>query len=137
MCRLLILCTEVYYMLRCLISYSSAPSPAASPLKNKNKFSPKEGVELDPLIKEISSNIGYSWKFLARRLGFPDTDIDAIEYANPHELKEQIYQFFRQWQQREGMNASPLRLIKAIEEESLDHLLEALEKKGLIHNQGR
>ena len=54
------------------------------------KFYPKEGVELDPLIKEISFNISYSWKFLARRLGFSDTDIDAIEYANPHELKEKI-----------------------------------------------
>ena len=91
---------------------------------------------MDTLIREFSKHIGLEWKFLARSLRFSDTNIDALEYANQLNLKEQIYQFFRQWKQREGNNASPLKLIEAAEDECLKELLETLKDNGFIHSSG-
>ena len=86
-----------------------------------------EGEELEMLIKQISDNIGLEWCFLARSLGFTQTDIDGIEYANPRNLREQIYQFFYQWKRRDGTEATSNKLYAALVDTSLTTILEPTE----------
>lgn len=82
-------------------------------------------------IKIIEKKIGKSWKSLARALGFEPTDIDAITYQNPHDLKECIHCFFSQWKEKEGSNVSVTKLVNglikaelnAIADEVSDHCL--------------
>ena len=96
-------------------------------------------MELESAIKKISEDIGLGWCFLARSLGFTQTDVDGIEYANPRNLKEQIYQFFYQWKRRDGEEATYDKLYAALLHSSLTHLLESNKspdktvEKGMIH----
>ena len=69
---------------------------------------------MDEAIKIIRRRIGNSWKSLARALDFEQTDIDAIIYANPHDLKECIYWFFNQWKEKQGSSASVPKLINGL-----------------------
>ena len=69
---------------------------------------------MDEAIKIIERKIGKNWKGLARALDFGQTDIDAITYANPHDLKECIYSFFNQWKEKQGSNVSVSRLINGL-----------------------
>ena len=90
------------------------------------------GVDLEVFISEISNHIGLEWKFLARALEFEQTDIDAIEYKDIRNLKEQIYQMFREWKIREGQRATASRLLSAIKEAELHELLKGLREKCVI-----
>ena len=72
------------------------------------------------------------WKFLARSLGFEQTDVDAIEYRDVRNLKEQIYQMFHEWKRREGNGATTARLLAAIKDAGLQELLKTLREKGFI-----
>jgi len=69
---------------------------------------------VDEAIKIIEKEIGKGWKSLARNLGFKTTDIDAITYENPRDLKECIHSFFSQWKQKEASNASVLKLVNGL-----------------------
>ena len=69
---------------------------------------------MDEAIKIIERKIGKSWKSLARALDFEQTDIDAITFADPRDLKECIYSFFNQWKEKQGRNASVTRLINGL-----------------------
>ena len=71
-------------------------------------------VDLDKFIQELFDLVGHSWKFLARELGFKDTDIAALQYDNPYSLKEQVHQMFQQWKRREGNGATKERLLWAM-----------------------
>ena len=42
------------------------------------------------------------------------TDIDAIVYRNPFDLKEHIHDFFNKWKQQEGKNASIKKLVSGL-----------------------
>ena len=64
------------------------------------------------------------------------TDIDAIEYKDKFSLKEQIFQFFRQWQLQEGNAATPAVLIHALEKTDMNGILKALEQCHLIESTG-
>ena len=90
------------------------------------------GVDLEVFISEISKLIGLEWKFLARALEFEQTDIDAIEYKDIRNLKEQIYQMFHEWKIREGQRATAGRLLSAIKEAELHELLKGLREKSVI-----
>ena len=90
------------------------------------------GVDLEAFINEISKLIGLEWKFLARALEFEQTDIDAIEYKDIRNLKEQIYQMFHEWKKQEGQRATAGRLLSAIKEADLHELLKGLREKGII-----
>ena len=72
------------------------------------------------------------WKFLARSLGFDQTDIDAIEYKDILNLKEQIYQMFHEWKKREGIEATTACLLAAVKDAELKELLKTLREKGFI-----
>ena len=89
-------------------------------------------VDLEAFISEISKLIGLEWKFLAIELNFDQTDIDAIEYKDVLNLKEQIYQMFHQWRKREGQGASANRLLAAIKEAKLSELLKVLREKRIV-----
>ena len=88
--------------------------------------------DLDVFIAEISKHICYDWKFLARPLGFEQTDIDAIEYKDMRNLREQIFQMFHEWKRKEGIGATTARLLAAIEDAELQELLRTLREKGFV-----
>ena len=69
---------------------------------------------------------------MARSLGFDHTDIDAIEYKDILNLKEQIYQMFHEWKKREGIKATTARLLEAVKDAELKELLKTLREKGFI-----
>lgn len=83
-------------------------------------------IELDDSIIELSRHIGKDYKRLARALGIYKTDIEAIEYRDPRDLKEQIYEFFEFWKQKEGMNASVGQLMWGLEKAELSEVLEKM-----------
>ncbi len=78
---------------------------------------------VDALIREISDHIGRDWMVLARSLGFTETDIQSIEYADERDLKEQIYQFFYEWKRRDGQDATRDKLITVLYESGLNEVL--------------
>ena len=88
-------------------------------------------VDLDAFIKKLSEHIGGDWKALARELGLPKTDIDAIEYDNRF-MKDQIFEFFYKWKQREGKDASVQKLIDALKGEKLEEQLKKMNEAGLM-----
>ena len=69
---------------------------------------------MDEAIRIIEKGIGKHWKSLARALGFSRTDIDAIPYENPHDLKECIHCFFSRWKDKEGSSASVPKLVNGL-----------------------
>ena len=88
--------------------------------------------DLNEFIAEISKHIGLEWKFLARSLGFEQTDIDAIEYRDMLNLREQIFQMFYEWKRREGKRATSAQLLEAVKDAELKELLKTLREKGCI-----
>ena len=83
-------------------------------------------------IRELSDHIGEDWKALARSLGLKKTDIDAISHDNQGSLKEQIYQFFEKWKQRNGRNATVQQLVDGLRKAKLFDQLENLQEAGFI-----
>jgi hypothetical protein len=88
--------------------------------------------DLDKFINEISKHIGLEWKFLARSLSFEQTDVDAIEYRDRGNLREQIFQMFHEWKKREGSEATTARLLAAMKDAELKELMKTLREKGFI-----
>ena len=87
------------------------------------------------LIGELFDHLGHSWKFLARELGFSETDIAALEHDNPFKLKEQIHQMFIQWRRREGNGATTDKILSALNAAGFDEQMKTLTEKGLIRTQ--
>ena len=87
-------------------------------------------VDLDEFIAEISKHIGLEWKFVAQSLGSEQTDVDAIEYRDMLNPREQIYRMFYEWKRREGNRATSVRLLEAIKDAELKELLKTLREKG-------
>ena len=90
-------------------------------------------IELNDFITELSRHIGKDYKKLARALGIDKTDIEAIEYREPRDLKEQIYEFFEHWKQKKGRKASVGKLMKGLEKAELSEVLEKMKRftKGI------
>lgn len=65
------------------------------------------------MIHQLLPHLGHDWKLLGKELGLTKTDIDQIEVANPHVLRDQIYSLFDCWKMREGQLATAQRLTKA------------------------
>ena len=63
------------------------------------------------------------WKFLGRRLGLEETELQRIEYENPRDLSEQCYQTLVKWKdsrRREETNYEVLfAAVKSAESERL------------------
>ena len=89
-------------------------------------------VYLDAFIKELSEHIGIDWKALARELELSKTDIDAIEYDNHLSMKDQIFEFFHKWEQREGKDVSVQKLIDGLKAAKLEEQLKKMHEAGLM-----
>ena len=89
-------------------------------------------VDIEAFIKELSEHIGIDWKALARKLGLSKTDIDAIEYDNHMSMKDQIFEFFYKWKQREGKDASVQKLIDGLKAANLEEQLKKMHEAGLM-----
>ena len=88
-------------------------------------------IDLEAFIKELSEHIGGDWKALARELGLSKTDIDAIEYDNRLSMKDQIFEFFYKWKQREGKDVSVQKLIDGLKAAKLEEQLKKMHEAGL------
>ena len=89
-------------------------------------------VDIDAFIKELSKHIGGDWKALARELGLSKTDIDAIEYDNHFSMKDQVFEFFYKWKQRQGKDASVQKLIDGLKAAKLEEQLKKMHEAGLM-----
>jgi len=87
---------------------------------------------LGTYITALSEHIGTDWKVLARALELSRTDIDAIEYENRFNLKDQIYEFFYKWRQQEGKNASIQKLVSGLKAGKLEEPLKKMGEAGLL-----
>ena len=89
-------------------------------------------VSVDYVIDILKLSIGNKWKFLARKLDFEETEIDAIEYGNPRDLEEQVHQLFYRWKRHQGLAATGSKLIDEVKCIRLcPHKKIALRKKGI------
>ena len=68
------------------------------------------------------------WKYIARRLGMADLDIDQIQHKHGSELKEAFYQMIRKWRETEGKHATYDALIMALKAEKLNAVVEIVKK---------
>ena len=76
--------------------------------------------------------MGTNWRMVVRRLGITDTEIDEIEH-DYHKLREQSYQAFRAWVDKNGgfdkVNPNEIKIalldceLKAIAEEFFDNVV--------------
>ena len=89
-------------------------------------------VDLDAFIKELSKHIGIDWKALARELGLPKTDVDAIKYDNHLSMKDQIFGSFYKWKQQEGKDASVQKLIDGLKAANLEEQLKKMQEAELM-----
>lgn len=89
-------------------------------------------ASVDYIIDILKPSIGNKWKFLARKLDFEETEIDAIEYRNPRDLEEQVHQLFYRWKRHQGLDATVSKLIDAVKCIRLcPHKKIALRRKGI------
>ena len=58
---------------------------------------------------------GYSWRFVGRFLGLPDSSVITIAYNSPQEGREQAYQMLKEWRERRGDDATYGRLFTAVQ----------------------
>ena len=66
------------------------------------------------------------WKFLGRRLGLTEGDIEAIDKNFGSDLEEKFYQMMLKWKSAQGERATKEELMKALKEESLNQIAEEL-----------
>lgn len=90
-------------------------------------------ILVDEAIKIIARQIGKNWKSLARSptMGFTPTEIDAICYENPRDLKECIHTFFSQWRQKEGSKESVAKLVNGLLEAELGAIADEVSRECL------
>ena len=81
-------------------------------------------ADVDNVIDVLKDHVGKDWKKVARELKFTQTDIDAIEYRERNDLKEQIHLFFNEWKMREGAGATVQKLVDAVEAARLQGILD-------------
>lgn len=93
----------------------------------KMKTYMQEGILCNSFIKELSRHIGSDLKKLAKPLRVDKTEFDAIEYRDPRDLKEQIVQFFRYWEEREGSRASVDMLMDALKRAELSEVTDRMD----------
>ena len=81
-------------------------------------------ADVDGVIDVLKDHVGKDWKKVARELKFTQTDIDAIEYRERNDLKEQIHLFFNDWKMHEGTGATAQKLVDAIRAARLQGILD-------------
>ena len=64
-------------------------------------------------LKGLSTELGKSWKALARRLEFGEAEIKGFDHDNK-ELRDKCYRMLYTWKRIEGSSATYLVLYKAL-----------------------
>ena len=118
-------------------------SPVSLNTVTTTPTSPRIPVDVDSALlnKVVSKNaildlVGESsalsnWRFIGRRLGFDDTTIVMLENDHPNNLREQCYQMMLKWMQKDGDQATYLKLIQAFEKNNLKDLSDMV-KRNLV-----
>ena len=75
-----------------------------------------------------STDAASEWRFIGRRLGVADSDIDAIKSNYNGNIKEMFYQMMLKWKATKGEKATREELIRALTKEGLKQIVEQLEK---------
>uniref|UniRef100_H3ANN8 Receptor interacting serine/threonine kinase 1 n=1 Tax=Latimeria chalumnae TaxID=7897 RepID=H3ANN8_LATCH len=76
-----------------------------------NEFKNLEVLDLYPIENEhldlLQDNIAKQWKWLARKLGLTQGDIDEIDHDYDRDgLREKMYQMLQKWKMREGLKGA-------------------------------
>jgi len=101
-------------------------------------FAATGGVKLVDIIKTAKEHIGNDWITLARHFKMSKTDIDSIRSDYRDNLKEQIHQFFEQWERQNGYNATAEALVKGLVScLSSSEVIKQLKKDHLIMRRGK
>ena len=66
------------------------------------------------IILTMGEKLQTRWKFVARLMGVPEHELDAITHDNRHSLGDQSYEMLVKWQRRDGEGATYGVLLKAI-----------------------
>ena len=69
-----------------------------------------------------------NWKFIGRRLGLSEGDIEVINKRCSSDIKEMCYQMMLKWRSMKGEKATKECLIEALRKEKLNEIVEKLEK---------
>ena len=69
------------------------------------------------------------WKFIGRRLGLSEGDIEAIDKNYSSDMKEKFYQMMVKWKSIKGKKATRERLIEVLKKEKLNQIAEEVEKE--------
>ena len=79
----------------------------------------------EKFLMELSRQVGNNWKMVVRRLGLTDTEIDEVAHDH-HRLREQSYQAFRIWVDKNGgyADANPDEIKKALLDFQLKRIAE-------------
>ena len=65
-------------------------------------------------LRNLAAEVGKDWRMLARHLGLSEPDIDQIHHANQSDLHEASYKAIVRWQDKQGANATPSALSRAL-----------------------
>ena len=79
----------------------------------------------EKFLMELSRQVGNNWKMVVRRLGLTDTEIDEVAHDH-HRLREQSYQAFRIWVDKNGgyADANPDEIKNALLDFQLKRIAE-------------
>ena len=64
-------------------------------------------------LERLSTELGKSWKALARRLEFGEAEIEGFDHDNK-ELREKCYRMLYMWKRKEASSATYLVLYNAL-----------------------
>ncbi|XP_070571011.1 uncharacterized protein [Ptychodera flava] len=92
---------------------------------------PPERRERRKAFEYLSSKVmSHEWKKLARILGLEENEIDEIEYNNPRNKNEQVYQMFLKWELTVDDSGTFIPdIVKALSEASLPWLIAELKQR--------
>ena len=97
----------------------------SSPARLESIEDPFQRLFLDLLKVDGVMN---DWKLVGRYLGLPETDIDAIWRENMPNIKESCFKMMKKWKQTQGDQATPEKLIEALEEVGLQNAVAEVKK---------
>ena len=69
----------------------------------------------------LAGEVTTNWKFIARRLGVRESDIDYIDHKYDRDSIEKVYQMLMRWVQT-NKEVKPSQLINALEQQNLQRV---------------
>ncbi|XP_050391099.1 uncharacterized protein LOC126810144 [Patella vulgata] len=75
----------------------------------------------------LAKNLGKNWRFLFRRLGVADEDIEYIDDKCDRDMREKIHQTFQFWLDNNRQNASSETIITALRKEERNDIIRKIQ----------